>query len=797
DYWAEVTSLRRDLLFCQLGTTELPLTFDLDFPSSSTNPPSLPHAPQPLVATTSAPTLYSSHSASVPIKENPSKSESSPVDDSSTPTKSDHTTTASVFIPKQVNVEVTVEAIPSNSANKPTLLESISGNATSSITKPSSNSTTLSFHKFNTQPTHLMDSPPLESHKKATSHNKSLLQPTGKDVHQGQVRGLPKVSIKSSRNQISQIPNGHQAEPLARRTLWPPTRPPRSLDRVTSDEISSETDVLPVDKEYVAMLERQLRDLRSRVKACRSCLTPPQRTMATCGGGTAWRDHRKRERQLRNKQRSQRKERRRRVKALQGIRNTTTAFPTPTTTTSSTTTPKADTVQNPLQADVMSWFEEGPSSTDSKSNNHRARQNHRMSTDFRRGFNQKIVRMDEALMKFTDTQAAFCKELRDNLGGRLEKRGQELGALSDQIAALVRTSTMQISELEKVASAQLYSSQASIEKSLAVTQAIRDSQIRAVQQYHKQTFLPAAAAIATLLSDQASAVTSMGVELITKVEMLQDIYVTHATQQYDTLQKITEDVDMFASKHTNLVMRSRDHANHLHINAETFIRELQTRMNNVVKELVLIRLQSQNFVSLNNNTHNDIFTSLNKTEIAVDMLSEGLKQRLLTAKEKEHDFRKTFKLETNQINDRLENGISQTLVSNHATMSHIEESELDTRVFVGTAVAAWDELYLNQEAELRKEADSLSNSLRSHTHHTQNILGDLRSAAETHEQVLEEQRMDFQRFVRKRQDALDNQCSAITDWAMLMSSELRRRDEDLHKFLSEDLQYTTGNVPVR
>lgn len=78
-----------------------------------------------------------------------------------------------------------------------------------------------------------------------------------------------------------------------------------------------------------------------------------------------------------------------------------------------------------------------------------------MSTDFRRGFNQKISRMDEALMQFTETQAAFCKELRDNLGGRLKKRGLELEALSDQIAALVRSSTTQISALEKIASDQV------------------------------------------------------------------------------------------------------------------------------------------------------------------------------------------------------------------------------------------------------------------------------------------------------------------------------------------------------
>ena len=68
-------------------------------------------------------------------------------------------------------------------------------------------------------------------------------------------------------------------------------------------------------------------------------------------------------------------------------------------------------------------------------------------------------------------------------------------------------------------------------------------------------------------------------------------------------------------------------------------------------------------------------------------------------------------------------------------MSHVEEAELDTRVFVGTARAAWEELYLTQEGELRKEADVLTQSLRTHTHHTQNVLAGMRTTAETHELV--------------------------------------------------------------
>lgn len=58
--------------------------------------------------------------------------------------------------------------------------------------------------------------------------------------------------------------------------------------------------------------------------------------------------------------------------------------------------------------------------------------------------------------------------------------------------------------------------------------------------------------------------------------------------------------------------------------------------------------------------------------------------------------------------------------------------------------------------------------------------------------VLEQQRTDFQGFIRKRQDALDSQCSSISDWALLMSSELRNRDEDLHRFLNEELRLSPG-----
>ncbi|XP_071524409.1 uncharacterized protein [Panulirus ornatus] len=845
DYWAEVSSLRRDLLFCQLGSTELPLGFDLDVEAALTSPSSalpLPPAALPLVATTASAVTTTSagdsrSSRTPPAADNPS-------------------------------------SFPSPSSGSP----SASTSSTWPSSRPSSSPSPITTSRSSGSPPSLSPSIAKASSSRPVSEDQQMLGDTPDDL-------LPRrgyVSVKTSQGseEKDRKPTRNPDQPLV-------------ADQSASELTTADLDI--TDKEYVALLERQLRDLRARVNACRSCLLPPQKKLPTCGGGRAWRDYRRRRRLLRRKEREQRRERRRQERRQGNATNETssgtTTTPTPqaaniTTTTpaphNASTTPTSLPHHPPTTTPTTTPTREVENDSDTvladvaysnpKIDSKRARETHRMSTDFRRGFNQKISRMDEALMQFTDTQAAFCKELRDNLGGRLGKRGQELEALSEQIAALVRTSTDQITALEKVASDQLYAGQASIEKSMAITQAIRDSQLRAIQNYHKQTFLPAAAAIATILTDQASAATSMGVELITKVEMLQDVYLTYATRQADTLRKLAEDVDMFASKHSNLLMRSRDHANHININAENFVRvrtfalvctdrfllpsyscvslllfiflpsslpseeiasplmpsyqvylTLRTVLMwnqyepTIVFEIMIYfgrREQSGSskanhgaMTCLTSRTQGTVIhlfptlpyslsppDSLNSTQAVVDNLSQGLKNRLDNATVLERDFRKIFKRETNQISDRVESGISEALVSNHASVRQIEEAELDTRVFVGTATAAWNELYLNQEAELRKEADALSHSLRAHTHHTQNVLAGMRTAAETHEQVLEEQRMDFQRFIRKRQDALDNQCSAITDWALLMSTELRRRDEDLHRFLSEDLQFATVTV---
>lgn len=63
----------------------------------------------------------------------------------------------------------------------------------------------------------------------------------------------------------------------------------------------------------------------------------------------------------------------------------------------------------------------------------------------------------------------------------------------------------------------MYAGQTSIEKNLEKLQALKEEQMRSIQGFHKKIFLPAMVTLASLLGEQASSVTNMGVDLITKV----------------------------------------------------------------------------------------------------------------------------------------------------------------------------------------------------------------------------------------------------------------------------------------
>lgn len=66
---------------------------------------------------------------------------------------------------------------------------------------------------------------------------------------------------------------------------------------------------------------------------------------------------------------------------------------------------------------------------------------------------------------------------------------------------------------------QVYTGQQKIELNLANLLTLKDNQVRFIRSYHKTILLPSMVTLNTLLTDHASAVTALGVDIITKVRL--------------------------------------------------------------------------------------------------------------------------------------------------------------------------------------------------------------------------------------------------------------------------------------
>ncbi|CAL4060503.1 unnamed protein product, partial [Meganyctiphanes norvegica] len=389
DYWTEVKELRRDLLYCQLSSADLPtdLPFDIDLdldlinsPTTvQTNAPSLPETLK-LIATTDA-TLLTLESPTL---------DSAPTTSS---TNVPLTTSTSNVFPKVQEFSI---------SNSVTATKSFSASVSSTLTKAIDVSSSSSQELLS----NIQKIPQIQDHKQ--SQGKDIRKPNiyerphDQDSNGGlSTNGMSDFSRKSPLKLLGtfQTPGW---EPTSSQSSVPDLIPRNQSQRMVADQTRADDKL--IDKKYVNQLERQVHDLRARVNACHTCLSVPQRTMPTCGGGgPAWRDHRRRERMLRRKQRAKKKALKHRVesKPQQDNVNTTTSNIMPN-----------DTPTLPPDVEILEEFVDSRplndiwarTDTNMKRDNLRMRQTFRVSSDFRRGFNQKISRMDEALMQFTDTQ---------------------------------------------------------------------------------------------------------------------------------------------------------------------------------------------------------------------------------------------------------------------------------------------------------------------------------------------------------------------------------------------------------
>ncbi|XP_069671575.1 kinesin-like protein Klp61F isoform X2 [Periplaneta americana] len=422
-----------------------------------------------------------------------------------------------------------------------------------------------------------------------------------------------------------------------------------------------------------------------------------------------------------------------------------------------------------------------------------------VSRDFHQRFVQNVVHMEDSLNRFTQDLIKFCSGLQSNLGERLEKRSGELASLSSEISSLLDSQTQLIQGLEELTTNQVFNDQKWVQQYIATVRSASDAEVNNGDMFLTDTFLVRMQSLNRQLQLQEAESQALSLVLTEQVQQILDSVKTCFTTQSDALSQLKDTFLLHLKQQRQALESSQAASRGMEKSMSDFEESLVTEMQqlkNLADRVLGIHSDFRNHC---NEKKNKINSGLTLAREKCDHLSlEASTTPDLQLKRGAQQLA-VYESQAEEVLDRI-NRYKETSEQLMTGAKRLEqEIETDVRLAVSNGEKAWRNHYSWTEQELRKYSESVNRELQRKLKQTQNLMSGLRESAESHEALLEHQRTDFGTFVRERQDDLETQCSYVNDWSQTIVTELQKRNQDVEKFLIEDLRkdISTGHTPQR
>ncbi|XP_021939166.1 kinesin-like protein Klp61F isoform X2 [Zootermopsis nevadensis] len=423
--------------------------------------------------------------------------------------------------------------------------------------------------------------------------------------------------------------------------------------------------------------------------------------------------------------------------------------------------------------------------------------NQEISREFHLAFVQNVAYMEDSLNQFIQDLTKFCSGLQTNLGEQLEKRGNELASLSNEISSLVASQTLQIQDLEKMTSDQVYNGQQWIQEYLSAVHSTSDSEVNNLHKFLTETFLVPMQNLAHQLQLQEAENQAFNHMIVNQQKL--DAMKTFETAQTDGLLKLRDSLFQYTKQQQQALESAQEGYRGVDKSMngfkQTFLSEVQ-QLKSWADRILGIHVDFENQY---NDNKNKISGGLAVVREKCDHLSQEAASTLDLHMARRIEHLSAYETQTEELLDTVSNSreVSEQLIS--AAKRLEEDVETSVRLAVSNGEQAWRNHYSWTEQELRKYSENLNGEFQNELKQTQTLISGLRESAESHEAILEQQQVDFGTFVRERQDDLETQCSYINGWSQTITSDLQQCSQDLDKFLVEELRkdIPTGNTPQR
>ncbi|XP_063221764.1 kinesin-like protein KIF11 isoform X2 [Bacillus rossius redtenbacheri] len=413
------------------------------------------------------------------------------------------------------------------------------------------------------------------------------------------------------------------------------------------------------------------------------------------------------------------------------------------------------------------------------------KENDQIIRDFRMKFNQNMALLENSIQMFSQSYYKFNTGFQESLGSYLEKGVADMSTLSEKMSSLIDSHDEIVQGLERMSSEMVHTSQRMIQGHLRTARKAADLEAGKLHSHWTEVALPELQGLARSLQLQKGETASLK-------RLMSDQLEKHVSDQKELCARIKDNFLQFARQQSQRAEKLRNFLAVVHDEESAAAAEISSILHGVTLALEAKKSQSAKFLE----RVSRVGEEFSREDEASSKLSRVIAEDIDRQAKKNKEQLELYQDQSEEINISIDGIIDRSLACGSAAERHLRELETSVQGALSGGQAAWRDHYQQTEEHLRAHAEHLNAGLDARLQQTRLLTGTVHGTAEAHEAALEGQRLGLGDFVRGRQDAAEEQCSRVAEWSHAATSEVRRLDSDLERFIGEDLRMDLSRDPT-
>lgn len=425
--------------------------------------------------------------------------------------------------------------------------------------------------------------------------------------------------------------------------------------------------------------------------------------------------------------------------------------------------------------------------------------NDQRSREFRTSFQQKLGHMEDLMSQLVQKQSSYITTLHKDFSQSLEAYEKQYLELSGVIAALSNSHSQHLEILGNKMTEEGEKEQRWAEEILRIHTNQKNSAVSSHRMFVSEHFIPQIGVLNNLLKKQHLILQEQNKTIISSLEQQQASLKYYVAEHLELTSELWKNIKVLLEEQATGVRKVQDNV----VSISEAESSLNQKWEDNMKMLQQMFSTMQEMMTRHKEHINPLLPQiqddLRETSVSTQKCQGLIENHITQVKNSGNEFEETCIRDLQSLSHETQDSLKKAMDFGVEVQTKQEMLQTESVTAADNMENAWETTYQEVEARIREHAENHVHELQANRYHLQELSTVVQNSVVKEEETLENHRQQHEKQVNSHRHQLANLEGLSMDFVQSLTQELRLRDQDMDKFLNEDMlkDVPTGQTPQR